>query len=310
MKRALLLMWVALIGGNAAAQQPAADPWQGGAAARQRHDILPHPLLWAATKNGVTTYLLGTIHVGVDAEAQLPDVVFDKLDASPAFAMETDLNDPVLGHLGERTGGGTLHDELGPVYWRKLEAALSPGIARRVDDKTAVIAATLLSLKDLPPTPPMDGTLHARASVRKKRLVYLEPAATEARVLEDVMDLKMLKSMLDEPAAGPKQLKEMLDAYLAGDPDAIARANDGERAVALAHGYTAAEYDAVMDKLLYQRNAAWIAPIEKLHAAGGGFVAVGALHLSGKRSVLELLAQRGFAIERVAVPPPCCGWWP
>jgi len=295
MKRALLLMCVALVG-SAAAQQP-----------RQKHDVLQHPLLWAATKDGKTTYLLGTIHVGVDAEAQLPDVVFDKLDASPAFAMETDLNDPVLGHLGERRRGGTLHDELGPVYWRKLEAQLSPGLARRVDDKQAVIAATLLSLKDLPPTPPMDGTLHIRASERKKRLVYLEPAATEAAVLESVMDLKMLKSMLDEPAAGPKQLKEMLDAYLAGDPDAIARANDSERTVALAHGYTAAEYDAVMDKLLYQRNAAWIAPIEKLHEAGGGFVAVGALHLSGKRSVLELLAKRGFAIERVG---PCCGWWP
>jgi hypothetical protein len=124
------------------------------------------------------------------------------------------------------------------------------------------------------------------------------------------MSLKMLKSMLDDPDAGPKQLKEMLAAYLAGDADAIARANDSERAVALQHGYTAAEYDAVMDKLLYRRNAAWIEPIEKLHAAGGGFVAVGALHLSGKRSVLELLARRGFAIARVDVPGPCCGWWP
>jgi len=298
MKRAVLVTLVALIGAGAAAHaQPAG----------RKHDVLPHPLLWAATKDGKTTYLLGTIHVGIDADAQLPDVVFEKLDASPAFAMETDLGDPVLAHLGERASG-SLHQDLGPEYWRKLEDVLSPGIARRVDDKKAVIAATLLALKDLPVTAPMDGTLHARAAVKKKRLVYLEPAATEAAVLEEVMDTKMLKSMLDEPAAGSRQLKEMLAAYKAGDADKIAEVNAGERATALAHGFTAAEYDAVMDKLLYRRNASWIAPIEKLHAEGGGFVAVGALHLAGRRSVLELLTARGFTIERVP-GGACCGWW-
>src|SRR5262245_27080214 len=144
MKRAALVAVVALIGGVAAAQP--------------RHDVLLRPLLWAATKDGKTTYLLGTIHVGVDANAQLPTLVFEKLDASPAFAMETDLSDPVLAHLGERKSG-TLHDDLGPAYWGRLEAALSPALARSVDNKMPVIAATLLSLKGLPVTPPMDGAL-------------------------------------------------------------------------------------------------------------------------------------------------------
>jgi len=61
-----------------------------------------------------------------------------------------------------------------------------------------------------------------------------------------------------------------------------------------------AEYDREMDDLLYGRNASWIAPIEQLHAAGGGFVAVGALHLLGPRSVLDLLAHRGYRVTRVA----------
>ena len=54
-----------------------------------------------------------------------------------------------------------------------------------------------------------------------------------------------------------------------------------------------------MKELLLDRNASWIEPIEKLHARGGGFVAVGAMHLIGKRSVLDLLAQRGFTIKRL-----------
>jgi len=299
MKRALLVTLVAMFGAGSAAAQPAAA---------KRPDVVPHPLLWAATKNGVTTYLFGTIHTGVNAREQLPDVVFDKLDAARAFAMETNLHDPVLVHLGERKSG-TLHDDLGPAYWRKLEAALSPAIARQIDNRKPVIAAVLLTFKDLPPTPPMDTELHMRAQEAQKRLVYLEPAAHEVAVLEEVMDLKMLKSMLDEPDAGSQQLKQMLAAYLAGDADKIAEVNASERTHALAHGYTAAEYDAVMDKILYRRNAAWIAPIEKLHADGGGFVAVGALHLSGAKSVLTLLQARGFTITRVPGAGTCCGWW-
>ena len=74
---------------------------------------------------------------------------------------------------------------------------------------------------------------------------------------------------------------------------------ESQRAHSLAHGYTAKEYDESMEDMLYSRNAAWIAPIEKLHAEGGGFIAVGAMHLVGPKNVLELLANRGYAIARV-----------
>ena len=49
----------------------------------------------------MTTYALGTIHLGVDPESRLPPVVWDKLDAARAFAMETDLSDPVLTKILE-----------------------------------------------------------------------------------------------------------------------------------------------------------------------------------------------------------------
>ena len=39
--------------------------------------------------------------------------------------------------------------------------------------------------------------------------------------------------------------------------------------------------------------------IDKLHHAGGGFVAVGAMHLIGPRSVLDLLAHKGYKVTRV-----------
>ncbi|HEU0036634.1 MAG TPA: TraB/GumN family protein [Kofleriaceae bacterium] len=273
----------------------AADPWTK---TTEQADPLPHPLFWAVAKDGKTTYMLGTMHLGVDAEKRLPKVVWDKLDAAPVFAMETDLSDPSVMNMGKRKSG-TLHDELGPVYWKKLEEIVTPPVAQSIDHMKPMIAATLLSMRGLPTTPPMDGVLLGRALNQKKAIVYLEPASKQAAILEKWMDLRTLKMMLDDPKKGEQQTKDMLDAYIAGDEAAIEKLADAQKEDALKHGFTAKEYDESMEDMLYKRNASWIDAFEKLHQQNGGFVAVGALHLVGKRSVLDLLKSRGYTVTRV-----------
>jgi len=303
----LLVTLVALAGGAACkkAQEPAAqpvaapasDPWAGAARAK---DPLTKPLLWTAEKDGTTTYLLGTMHVGVDPETRLTQLVWDKLDAAASFAVETDVTDPAIATIGGRTSG-TLRDDLGPEYWKKLEVAITPQLAQALVNKSPMIPATMLALRGLPPTPPMDSILLARAKNRGKKIVYLEPASRQAAILEKHLNAKALKLMLDELDKIEQQSKQMLAAYLAGDEAQLGAITDEQRKDALAHGYTAAEYDESMEDLLYRRNASWIASIEKMHAAGGAFVAVGAMHLIGQRSVLELLQQQGFRISRVRI---------
>jgi uncharacterized protein YbaP (TraB family) len=145
----------------------------------------------------------------------------------------------------------------------------------------------------------MDTLLLARAQRGNKQIVYLEPAAAEAAVLEKWMDVKALKAMLDDVPGSERHIKEMLDAYATGDEPRMVKLSDDEKAEALKHGYTQAEYDASMQDMLYNRNASWIPVIEKMHAAGGGFIAVGAMHLVGPNSVLELLAKKGYKVTRV-----------
>lgn len=274
---------------------PATDPWQG---AVQAKDPLPRPFLWSAEKDGVTTYLFGTMHVGVDPESRLPQLVWDKLDAAAVFAVETDVTDRAITRIGGRASG-TLPDELGPEYWKKLELAITPPIAQALVHKSAMIPATMLALRGLPATPPMDSLLLTRGKHREKRVVYLEPAARQAAILEKHLNAKALKLMLDDLDAIERQSTQLLEAYVAGDEARFGAITDAQRADALAHGYTAAEYDESMEDLLYRRNASWIAPIERMHAPGGAFIAVGAMHLIGKRSVLELLVQKGYRITRV-----------
>lgn len=283
-------------GSSGSAGSAAADPWAG---AEPVKDPLPRPFLWSAEKDGRTTYLFGTMHVGVDAEARLPRLIWDKLDAAGAFAVETDVTDPAITRMGGRAGG-TLHEELGPEYWKKLELAITPQLAQALDSRSAMIPATLIALRGLPMTQPMDSVLLTRARNRGKRIIFLEPAARQAAVLEKHLNAKALKLMLDELDKVEQQSKQLLAAYIAGDEAAFKVITEEQRQDALAHGYTAAEYDESIEDLLFRRNASWIAPIEKLHAGSGGFIAVGAMHLLGPRSVLELLRQNGFQITRVA----------
>lgn len=315
MKRALFVALTAVLGvascqqpkqnpsaapagsGKVAAPTPsaAADPWVKPEA---KKDPLPHPLFWSIEKDGTTSYAVGTIHVGVDAEARMPKIVWDKLDAAKAFAMETDLSDPALTKILE-CDRCSLKRDLGDVYWKKLEDTITAPVASRVEPMKPMVAATMMSMRGLPMTTQMDTLFLARAQRGHKAVVFLEPAQTEAAILEKWMDVKALKAMLDDVPGNEQHTRDMLDAYIAGDEKRMIALSDDEKTEALAHGYSQTEYDQSVQDMLYGRNASWIPAIEKMHAAGGGFIAVGAMHLVGPKSVLELLAKRGYTVTRV-----------
>jgi uncharacterized protein YbaP (TraB family) len=260
---------------------------------------LSHPLFWAVEKAGNTTYFLGTMHTGIDAEARLPAIVWKQLHAANTFAMEADLDDPEAASLLTPTAR-SLRQDLGDDYWQKLEDALGPGVARSLDHLPPMIPAAALAMRGLPLTSAMDKVLSTRAAGEHKQRVFLEPVTRQLAILGKWMDVKALKMLLDELPRSEQHARAMLDAYVAGDEQKIVALSDDEQADALHHGYTAAEYDQEMNEMLYDRNASWIDAIEKLHAQGGGFVAVGALHLIGPRSVLALLARKGYQVTRIA----------
>jgi uncharacterized protein len=271
----------------------AADPWSHPKVAK---DPIKKPLFWSVEKDGKTDYVLGTMHTGIDPESRLPEIVWQKLTESKTFAMETNLAE--AGKLQVmRTDGSTLEHELGPEHWKKLEAALGVQEAGRLRGFKAMIPATLLSLRGLPETPPMDGALFGRALNEKKEIVYLEDVTVQGAVLEKWMDARALKDMLDELDVGEKRVKSMLAAYLEGDADRIEALSNEERDDFKRRGRPEKEYEEQMEDILYKRNASWIPTIEKIH--GGAFIAVGAMHLIGKRSVLDLLEQKGYKVTRI-----------
>jgi uncharacterized protein len=148
----------------------------------------------------------------------------------------------------------------------------------------------------------MDTALLARAQQKGKPVVYLEAASKQAKLLDKWMDLRALKLMIDTADKGLEMTKGMMAAYIAGDDQKILALTNSQKAEALTHGYTEVEFEQQSADMLYDRNASWIDAIEAMHAKGSGFVAVGALHLIGKKSVLEMLAAKGYTVTRVAAP--------
>lgn len=290
--------------GAGSAAQPAptpapageADPWSKPP---PKKDPLPKPFLWSVEKDGKTSYILGTIHQGVDAETRLPQIVFDKLDASPAFAMETDLSSAQEAMTKMiQCVGCSLKKELTKEEYAALEKELGKTTVEQIQGMKPMVAATVLSLSFMPQTAPMDGVLQGRAQRLKKKLVYLEKATDAAKVLEKWMDVRALKLMLSDVPGTKAQMKEMLAAYLAGDDKRLLAVNDSEKEKTLKI-YSQAEYHQQQEDMLYNRNAAWLPAIEAMHAEGGGFIAVGTLHLVGPRSVTEMLEKKGYKITRI-----------
>ena len=260
------------------------------------------PYYWSAEKDGKTTHLLGTIHGGIEA-SQLPKHVWTDLERAPALAIEADIADPGLMAKVQRPSP-TLRDELGAADWAKLEKILGPATANAVNGMKPFMAAAMIQLQQMPRQVkmPMDMAILNKAKEKKQHLVFLESIDHQLEVLDKHMTIRELRIMLKDPNADRAETAKLLAAYQAGDEAAMVKVLAEGRAAALKEGYTDAELDAQEADLLTNRNKAWIEPLEKFHAAGGGFVGVGAAHLVGKDSVIALLAAKGYTVQRTACP--------
>jgi uncharacterized protein YbaP (TraB family) len=260
------------------------------------------PFLWKAEKGGTTSWLFGTIHLGVNAETQLPPWVMDKIGGVGSFVMEVDTSDPgAVAAAFQRTDGGSLRADLGPAHWKKLEDAIGARLAAGFDGMKPFAAMTVLLAKDLPMTPAMDGVFSSRAKAAGKPIHHLETAVEQIAMIDPWMGTADLKAQLDHPDLARASAQKLLEAYKAGDGAALGAMFD-DQTLWLAAGRKPETHPAYLDALLGKRNRAWAPQIARLHDEGGVFVAVGAGHLVGRDNLLDLLAADGFTLTRVGGP--------
>ncbi|NUP12272.1 MAG: TraB/GumN family protein [Polyangiaceae bacterium] len=252
------------------------------------------PMLWEVSGPSGTSYLFGTIHMGI-GPSDLPDSVREKITETTTFISEVDMTDPQLGPgmLKEAMlpAGRSLEKDLGPDLWAKATAATGGAMpSDRLAQFDPWFVLVTITSRFFEKAQQMDPVLHDQAKREGDRLAYLETWQEQVRYLEESLDLQVLKDALGDLDAQKRIAEGMQRSYLTGDAAELERfVFDAEDMKLHPKSY---------EVLFYKRNERWLPVLERHLKEGKAFVAVGAGHLVGERGLVAELAKKGLTVTR------------
>jgi hypothetical protein len=264
-------------------------------------------VLWRITRDGRSSWLFGTLHVGRPAWRQLGPRTAAALRESDLLALEIDPTDPaVIAALSIGAGSLQLTPELRARLARATERACLPLAALAA--LHPVLQATTLTVLDarwlgLDPAYSLEIVLAERARATKRRIASLETVEQQKATLvpKDAAEaLALIDTSLAQIEDGTSRrvLERLAGAWERGDLDAL---EDYERWCECA---ASDDERAFMRRLNDERNGPLADGIAALHRRGQRvFAAVGALHMTGNAALPRLMAARGFRVERIAFVP-------
>ncbi|MFU7528868.1 TraB/GumN family protein [Qipengyuania sp. ASV99] len=263
------------------------------------------PALWKVADEDTTIFLFGTVHalpaelVWYDAEIaealNSADTVVTEIPMDPA-------SEAAMQQLAVREGmfadGTTLRSLLTEEQAAAYEGALGglgvpPAAFDGFEPWMAGLTLGVLPLlqQGYDMQSGVDKVILSKAADTPKDA--LETAEFQL-ALFDSLPREQQVEFLMAAVEGVGEVKQTLDAMVAewvkGDADALAAIMNEDM-----------DDEALATALLYDRNANWAEWIEARLASNPGtvFIAVGAGHLAGNRSVQDYLAERGIETARV-----------
>jgi len=264
-----------------------------------------HPALWEVSDPDTTIYLFGTIHLlPKDYQWRTP-----KLDQAMASAqelvVETIVDDKNPQKLMQAMATLGFANNLPPLVQRlpaarrpALEAAIKKsGMPVQALDKMKTWTAAIILLggkfKEMGLSGGVEGVLRNDFSTNGKPIGELESNVEQLSYfdrLPESAQRSLLEGAIDDKQSMDSELGGMLKAWSNGDVNGIAKTFDRDLAGT----------PELAQSLIKQRNANWSKWIEtRLDKPGAILVAVGAGHLAGKDSVLEMLKKQGYKVRRL-----------
>jgi uncharacterized protein YbaP (TraB family) len=254
------------------------------------------------------SFVFGTMHSSDKAILKLPPPVALALKSSQALLLEV-VDGPELQASLARdmrlTDGRTLAEIVGPRVFRDIQAAAKRyGLSGDGLNTLRPWAVMFLfsvpkaeMLREAAGQTELDGALQDYAEKRGIAVVGLERAEDVTSFLSGLSDADQI-AMLEITLRHNPNIETLFEiiktAYLAGDLDALHRLSRE-----LSTGADSRLNRLFERELIEARNARMIAAMRPYVEAGGAFIAVGALHLSGESGILGLLQRAGYRIKRV-----------
>jgi uncharacterized protein YbaP (TraB family) len=281
-------------------------------------DVGPAPVvarhqggLFRVSEHGRVAYLFGTVHMGTSAFYPLPPEVSRALGEAQRVVVELDTraNEDYLRALarhGRYAPGDDLRRHLSPEVLAALTEALHArgvSVASMAHYKPWLVANLLLSMelerRGYRRDQGVEQALLDAARRHGAAVTELESADYQLGLFDTLGAMeaeRYLKETLDglRDGSATRKVQAVVDAWASGD----ARALDGLLHDATTGSGVMAEFTRRV--LLGRRNAEMAAQIEQLMRRDSvTFIGVGCLHLLGANGLPQLLAQRGYLVERV-----------
>jgi len=265
-------------------------------------------VLWTVQGRQNTVYLLGSVHVLRPGDAALPRTALDAYADAEQLVMEIDLDDATVGDplamaqqmqaSAALPAGQSLQAVLGSDYAEVERRAGEAGLDLAMFDRFQpwFVATLLLQLelakRGFDPALGIEQQLAGRAIADRKPIMGLETPAQQFAVLSGLSladQKRFLLMTLDESAQADAELEQLLAAWRKGDTSALAAllSDEFER------------FPQLYRPLTEDRNRAWVGQLDDLLDDRDDYlVVVGALHLVGRDSVVDLLRQRGHTVTQ------------
>jgi hypothetical protein len=267
------------------------------------------PAMWRVTDADSEIYLFGTFHLLPASLAWSTPALDAAMKKTPITMTEADTDSPeaqkrltaLVQELGVNPPGVTLSSQLGPERSKQFAlvaerygmpmAALEP---MRPWLALISLAVGIMQQNGYSGETGAEKVILAKAGSENDKIAHLETAEFQIRALAGLSNEDWLADFergLAQMADFEGFSQRSLEAWRSGDLETIEEEMIGPMKKTAPAAYKA---------LMVDRNVNWVGQIETIMAGSDDyFIAAGAGHFIGDDGVVEMLKDKGYAVERV-----------
>ncbi|WP_338366290.1 TraB/GumN family protein [uncultured Pseudoalteromonas sp.] len=266
------------------------------------------PALFKVEKNGTSSYLFGTVHVGDASMKGLPEKVTQAIDQSEQVIVEVDISKLTPLQMQQRSmpfmllkGGKTLQTELSKQNYSKLKdyfAKKSIDIAMFNGLKPWAVMVTMMQIEyqnaGFSDQTGIDKQVLAYAKKENITIGELETLEQQLQMFDGMALLsnEMIEETFEQLADINTYFIKLVNAWKNGDMDTLTQYYN--------MSFDDSNYGEISEQvMLVNRNNKWVEQLVPRLANEKLFIAVGALHLPEQHGLIKQLTDAGFTITRL-----------